>query len=97
MNQENNKEYGYPKFAPFKIEIERNVDLSKSNDFVTAPLFTVKVNGKKLENVKRFYIDLDSDKLRETIKFAGSRSIEVSLNPWTYGVEFFDDPEPDNF
>lgn len=47
------------KYTPLKIEIERNTDIHDK-----IPFF-ITVNGKRLENVKRFYIDLDKDILFE--------------------------------
>ena len=68
--------------VPLKIEIERNIDAVKQ-----IKSFFVTINGKKLENVKRFYIDLDEAKL---ITENGTH-----FEPITYGVEYYEDPDFD--
>lgn len=76
-----NKEFAY---KPLKIEIERNTNVTESE---YAPFF-VFINGKKLEGVKRFYIDLDCDKIMKQDK----RNCTYA-NPWVYGVEYKDYPD----
>lgn len=72
---------------PLKIEIERNVDLfSKEPFFIT-------VNGNRLKNVKRFYIDLDKDKLIE--KSLADYGENTRINSWAYGIEYEDYPYDD--
>ena len=70
--------------SPFKIEIERNTDMQSSSPFF------VTINGKRFDNVKRFYIDLDKDKLLETHREGGN--IETIIKPWVLGVEYESDP-----
>lgn len=39
--------------------------------------------GNRLENVKRFYIDLDKDVL-----FERQSNGNTSINPWAFGIEY---------
>jgi len=78
-----NKDYTY---KPFKIEIERNTNVTESEH---TPFF-ISINGKRLEGVKRFYIDLDCDKIIEQDKNNRNR---IYINPWVYGVEYKDYPD----
>lgn len=78
---------------PLKIEIERNTGSFK--ELVKTPFF-ITINGKRLENVKRFYVDLDKDKLVVTRQYRDSESIVNEIKPWTYGVEYEDYPDEEN-
>lgn len=66
---------------PLKIVIEANPDIANYE----TPFF-ITVNGKHLENVKRFYLDWDKDSLKKIIKEDGSTIIYP--NPFNFGVEY---------
>ena len=70
--------------SPFKIEIERNTDIQSDSPFL------ITINGKRLDNVKRFYIDLDKDKLFESHRDSGN--VQTIIKPWVFGVEYESDP-----
>lgn len=74
------------KYALLKIEIERNTDITSDTKFF------ITINGNRLENVKRFYIDIDKNKLFETRPYGEYGSTITEIKPWTYGVEFEDIP-----
>lgn len=75
------------KITPLKIEIERNIS-GDYNELETNP-FIVTINGKRLSNVKRIYLDFDKDKLFEK----DSNNSDVShVKSWTWGVEYEDFP-----
>lgn len=76
-------------YKPLKIEIERNVESFK--ELAKTPFF-VTINGKRLENVKRFYIDLDKDNLVVIRRYGDSESTITEIKPWTYGIEYEDNP-----
>ncbi len=78
------------KCKPLKIEIERNTESFK--ELVKTPFF-ITINGKHLENVKRFYVDLDKDKLVVTRQYRDSENIITEIKPWTYGIEYEDSPD----
>ena len=69
--------------VPLKIEIERNIDTVADEN-----AFFITVNGKRLENVKRFYIDLDNTKL--------ITNNATHFEPISYGVEYYEEPDFDN-
>ena len=73
-------------YNPLKIEIERNMDMESAENI---PFF-ITINGNRLENVRRFYIDLDKNKLFETHPYGKYDSTITEIKPWTYGVEFED-------
>lgn len=73
-------------YSPLKIEIERNTDIKSAEN---TPFF-ITINGKRLENVKRFYLDLDKDKLFETCLYKEGITY---VKPWTYGVEYVNYPD----
>ena len=73
-----------------KIVIEANPDIANYD----TPFF-ITVNGKHLENVKRFYLDWDKDKLKEIVKENGSTIIYP--HPFNFGVEYSWDIENEDF
>jgi|GEM_PF-5505127 hypothetical protein len=75
---------------PLKIIIETNPDIT---NYETP--FSITVNGKHLENVKRFYLDWDKEKLNEIVKNGGSTIIYP--HPFNFGVEYSWDIENENF
>ncbi len=76
-------------YKPLKIEIERNAE--SFTELTKAPFF-VTINGKRLENVKRFYIDLDKDNLVTIRRYRDGESTITEIKPWTYGIEYEDNP-----
>lgn len=69
-------------YKPFKIEIERNTNVLESE----LEPFIITINGERLKNVKRFYLDLDRDKIvKKEIK---TNCSYIKYNPWIYGIEF---------
>ena len=73
-----------------RIVIEANPDITNCE----TPFF-ITVNGKHLENVKRFYLDWDKDKLKEIVKENGSTIIYP--HPFNFGVEYSWDIENEDF
>lgn len=75
---------------PLKIIIETNPDIT---NYETP--FSITVNGKHLENVKRFYLDWDKEKLNEIVK--NGESTIIYPHPFNFGVEYSWDIENENF
>ena len=73
-----------------KIVIETNPDITNCE----TPFF-ITVNGKHLENVKRFYLDWDKDKLKEISKKGESTMIYPRL--FNFGVEYSWNIENEDF
>lgn len=74
-------------YKSFKIEIERNTDI-KGSEYTP---FFITINGKRLENVKRFRIDIDREKLME--HHDEDNCVWVKSHPWNYLIEFEDFPD----
>ena len=85
----------------FKIQdfIDKNSRINQdgglSAEFNKLMIFSITVNGKHLENVKRFYLDWDKEKLNEIVKNGGSTIIYP--HPFNFGVEYSWDIENENF
>ena len=75
---------------PLKIIIEANPNIVDDN----APFF-VTVNGKRLENVKRFYLDWYKNELHKETQCDFGTNIKI--NPFSFGVEYNWDVEDENF
>lgn len=75
---------------PLKIIIEANPDITNYE----TPFF-ITVNGKHLENVKRFYLDWDKDRLKEIVK--ENESTIIYPYPFNFGVEYSWDIENEKF
>lgn len=75
------------KITPLKIEIERNV--CESCDELEDNPFFVTINGKRLSNVKRIYLDFDKGKLFEKDP---NNHDTTYVKSWTWGVEYEDFP-----
>jgi len=77
--------YEEPKITPLKIEIERNTSANHCESEENP--FFVTINGNRLSNVKRIYLDLNKDKL-----FEKDNSNVTYIKPWTWGIEYEDFP-----
>lgn len=75
---------------PLKITIEANPNIVDDYE----PFF-VTVNGKRLKNVKRFYLDWDREKLHK--KTHSSLGDITQINPFGFGVEYAWDVEDEDF
>lgn len=75
---------------PLRIVIEANPDIANYK----TPFF-IAVNGKHLENVKRFYLDWDKDKLQEVVRNGGGAIIYP--HPFNFGVEYSWNSEDEDF
>ena len=70
---------------PFEIKIIKNNSLKECNNGKPFELF---INGEKIENVRRFSIDLDRDKLVERKLDRHGREATY-INDWIYIIEYF--------
>ena len=77
---------------PFEIKVVQN-NLFQENDITEYEKkpFKLCINGKEIENVKRFSIDLDKEKLVET-KPDRRGGAATYLNGWTYLIEYTHEP-----
>lgn len=75
---------------PLKITIEANPNIVDDYE----PFF-VTVNGKRLKNVKRFYLDWDREELHK--KSQCGLGFSTTLVPFGFGVEYTWDVEDENF
>ena len=70
---------------PFEIKIVQN---NSFDEYSNGKPFKLFINGEEIENVKRFSIDLDRDKLVET-KLGSHGRESTYINDWTYIIEYF--------
>lgn len=75
---------------PLKIIIEANPNIVDDYE----PFF-VTVNGKRLKNVKRFYLDWDREKLHKKSQYG--LGFSTTLVPFNFGVEYAWDVEDEDF
>ena len=70
---------------PFEIKIIKS---NIAEEYIEKP-FSLFINGKEIENVKRFCIDLDRGELLPAVSNGGSTA--TTLSDWTYLIEYLVD------